>query len=74
MAYNKHKDNDFAFKGSIFETEVVQHAKSYFQDLEDGKSVPTRPSSWGAKPTDPDYQHAGLLKWLGFNLEDFVDD
>ena len=78
MAYNKLNDtlndNDFAFKGSIFETEVVQHAKSYIQDLKDGKSDPTWLSSWGAKPTDPDYQHKGLLKRLGFNLEDFVHD
>ena len=67
-------DNDFAFKGSIFENEVVQHAKSYFQDLKDGKSDRTWLSSWGAKPTDPDYQNNGLLKRLGFNLEDFEDD
>ena len=77
MAYNKLNDtlndNDFAFKGSIFEREVVQHAKSYIQDLKDGKSDPTWPSSWGAKPTDPDYQHMGLLKRLGFNPEDFSD-
>ena len=78
MAYNKLNDtlndNDFAFKGSIFETEVVQHAKSYIQDLKDGKSDPTWPSSWGAKPTDPDYKHIELLKRFGFNPEDFVDD
>ena len=78
MAYNKLNntlnDNDFAFKGSIFENEVVQHAKSYFQDLKDGKSDRTWLSSWGAKPTDPDYQNNGLLKRLGFNLEDFEDD
>ena len=40
-AYNKLNDNDFAFKGSIFENEVVQHAKSYFQDFKDGKSNQT---------------------------------
>ena len=77
MAYNKLNDtlndNDFAFKGSIFENEVVQHAKSYFQDLKDGKSDPTWPSSWGAKPTDPDYKHMELLKRFGFNPEDFSD-
>ena len=27
MAYNKLNDNDFAFKGSIFENEEIQHAK-----------------------------------------------
>ena len=61
-AYNKLNDNDFAFKGSIFENEVVQHAKSYFQDLKDGKSNQTWPLSWRAKPTDPDYQNKVLLK------------
>ena len=49
MAYNKLNytlnDNDFAFKGSIFERKVVQNAKSYIQDLKDGKSDPTWPSS-----------------------------
>ena len=78
MAYNKLNDtlndNDFAFKGSIFEREVVQHAKSYIQDLKNGKSDPTWPSSWGPKPTDSDYQHKGILKRLGFNPEDFADD
>ena len=77
MAYNKLNDtlndNDFAFKGSIFEREVVQHAKSYIQDLKNGKSDPTWPSSWGAKPTDPDYKHMELLKRFGFNPEDFSD-
>ena len=67
-------DNDFAFKESIFEREVIQHAKSYIQDLKDGKSDPTWPSSWGAKPTDPDYKHMELLKRFGFNPEDFADD
>ena len=77
MAYNKLNDtlndNDFAFKESIFEREVIQHAKSYIQDLKDGKSDPTWPSSWGAKPTDPDYKHMELLKRFGFNPEDFSD-
>ena len=78
MAYNKLNDtlndNDFAFKGSIFEREVVQHAKSYIQDLKNGKSDPTWPSSWGPKPPDSDYQHNGILKRLGYNPEDFADD
>ena len=78
MAYNKLNDtlndNDFAFEGSIFEREVVQHAKSYIQDLKDGKSDPTWPSSWGAKPTDPDYKHMELLKRFGFNPEDYADN
>ena len=77
MAYNKLNDtlndNDFAFEGSIFEREVIQHAKSYIQDLKDGNSDPTWLSRWGPKPTDPDYQHKGLLKRLGFNPEDFSD-
>ena len=50
------------------------HAKSYIQDLKNGKSDPTWPSSWGAKPTDPDYKHMELLKRFGFNPEDFADD
>ena len=68
---NRTLNDSDAFKGSKYDAPIEKYAKGYIKDLKDGKPDPLWPSSRGPKPTDPDYQHKGLLKRLGFNPEDF---
>ena len=70
---NRTLNDSDAFKGSKYDVPIEKYAKGYIKDLKDGKPDPLWPSSRGPKPTDPDYQHKGLLKRLGFNPEDFSD-
>ena len=70
---NRTLNDSDAFKGSKYDVPIEKYAKGYIKDLKDDKPDPLWPSSRGPKPTDPDYQHKGLLKRLGFNPEDFSD-